>query len=162
MIELRVNGETVESHADPATPLLWVLRDELGLTGSKFGCGMGVCGACTVHLKGQPVRACLLPVGTVAGDIVTIEGQSGRVASAVKDAWVELDVAQCGYCQPGQIASAVALLESNPAPDDKAIDASMSGNLCRCATYLRIRKAIHAASGRLAAAAPALIGGADD
>lgn len=146
-IELTVNGRRRSVEADPDAPLLWVLRDELNLTGTKFGCGVASCGACTVHLDGEPVRACQTTLGDAAGAAVTtIEGVSGKAAEAVRAAWRELDVAQCGYCQSGQIMSAVALLESNPAPDDAAIDAHMSGNVCRCATYPRIRAAIHRAA----------------
>ncbi|SES72646.1 (2Fe-2S)-binding protein [Oceanicella actignis] len=146
-IELTVNGRRRSVEADPEAPLLWVLRDELNLTGTKFGCGVAACGACTVHLDGEPVRACQTALADAAGaEIATIEGVSGKAAEAVRAAWRELDVAQCGYCQSGQIMSAVALLESNPAPDDAAIDAHMSGNVCRCATYPRIRAAIHRAA----------------
>ncbi|TYO90622.1 (2Fe-2S)-binding protein [Oceanicella actignis] len=146
-IELTVNGRRRSVEADPDAPLLWVLRDELNLTGTKFGCGVAACGACTVHLDGEPVRACQTALADAAGaEIATIEGVSGKAAEAVRAAWRELDVAQCGYCQSGQIMSAVALLESNPAPDDAAIDAHMSGNVCRCATYPRIRAAIHRAA----------------
>ncbi|PPE69451.1 (2Fe-2S)-binding protein [Caldimonas thermodepolymerans] len=152
MISLNVNGHTHRVEADPDTPLLWVLRDHLHLTGTKYGCGMAMCGACTVHLDGQAVRSCSLPVSAAAGRrITTIEGvASARVGQAVQDAWRRLDVVQCGYCQSGQIMSAVALLESNPRPSDADIDAAMGGNLCRCATYLRIRAAIHEAARALA------------
>jgi isoquinoline 1-oxidoreductase alpha subunit len=152
MISLNVNGHTHRVEADPDTPLLWVLRDHLHLTGTKYGCGMAMCGACTVHLDGQAVRSCSLPVSAAAGRrITTIEGvASARVGQAVQDAWRRLDVVQCGYCQSGQIMSAVARLESNPRPSDADIDAAMGGNLCRCATYLRIRAAIHEAARALA------------
>lgn len=152
MITLDVNGTSTSVDADPDTPLLWVLRDTLQLTGTKFGCGMSLCGACTVHLDGQPVRSCITPVSAVAGrKIVTIEGVGqGRVAGAVQEAWRHLDVVQCGYCQSGQIMSAVALLEHNRAPSDADIDNAMAGNICRCATYVRIRAAIHEAAKSLA------------
>ena len=148
-IELQVNGEARKIQADPDTPLLWVLRDELRLTGTKFGCGIAQCGACTVHVDGRPRRACVTPVRLVAGrKITTIEGLQGETAAAVQSAWTELDVPQCGYCQSGQIMSAVALLAEVPKPSDEQIDDAMAGNLCRCATYVRIRKAIHKAAGR--------------
>lgn len=148
MISLNVNGHTHRVEADPDTPLLWVLRDHLHLTGTKYGCGMAMCGACTVHLDGQAVRSCSLPVSAAAGRrITTIEGvASARVGQAVQDAWRRLDVVQCGYCQSGQVMSAVALLSENPKPSDDDIDAAMSGNVCRCATYVRIRAAIHEAA----------------
>jgi isoquinoline 1-oxidoreductase alpha subunit len=147
-IQLDVNGEAREVEADPETPLLWVLRDDLRLTGTKFGCGIAQCGACTVHVDGRPRRACVTPVKAVAGrKITTIEGLQGSTAAAVQSAWAELDVPQCGYCQSGQIMSAVALLSEVPAPSDEQIDHAMAGNLCRCATYVRIRKAIHKAAG---------------
>ena len=149
--ELNVNGKPVKVDAEPDMPLLWVLRDLAGLTGSKYGCGMAQCGACTVHLGGQPVRSCVLPVSGVVGqNITTIEGASGAVTEAVQEAWVNLAVAQCGYCQSGQIMSAVALLENNRQPSDADIDTAMSGVLCRCATYQRIRAAIHSAAASLA------------
>ena len=142
-VTLEVNGETHEVDADPGTPLLWVLRDHLGLTGTKYGCGVAQCGACTVHVDGSPRRSCVAPLSSVAGKAVTtIEGVSGPQADAVREAWVALAVPQCGYCQSGQIMSAVALLRKNAAPDDEAIDRAMAGNICRCATYARIRKAI--------------------
>ena len=138
--------------ADPDTPLLWVLRDALNMTGTKFGCGMAQCGACTVHLDGQPVRSCQTTISDVGtAKITTIEGVSGKVAETVQTVWADLDVPQCGYCQSGQIMSAVALLSGNQKPDDADIDAAMSGNLCRCATYARIRSAIHEAARRLEA-----------
>ena len=150
MIRLRINGELRSSEVPPDTPLLWVLRDVLGLTGTKFGCGIAQCGACTVHLEGRPVRSCLLPVGGI-GDkaITTIEAVGATPAGArVQKAWLDLEVIQCGYCQSGQIMAATALLNTNPHPDDADIDAAMSGNICRCGTYVRIRQAIkNAAAG---------------
>ena len=155
MIDLDVNGKVVSVDAPPDTPLLWVLRDELDLTGTKYGCGMALCGACTVHLDGQPTRSCTTPVSAAAGrKITTIEGlstgQADRVSKAVQDAWNRLDVVQCGYCQSGQIMAATALLRAKKRPTDKEIDAAMGGNVCRCATYVRIRAAIHDAASRLA------------
>lgn len=151
-VTLTVNGQVRTVDADPDTPLLWVLRDELDLVGTKFGCGQALCGACTVHLDGAPVRSCQTALGDV-GDakVVTIEGVSGREAEAVKAAWTSLDVVQCGYCQSGQIMSAVALLAENKKPSDADIDGAMDGNVCRCATYHRIRAAIHDAARRLEA-----------
>ncbi len=147
MVQFVLNGETREVKAEPDTPLLWVIREELGLTGTKFGCGMALCGACTVHLDGSPIRSCSTAVGDVEGaSITTIEGVGSKAAQAVQAAWETLDVVQCGYCQSGQIMSAVALLEENPKPSDEDIDAAMSGNVCRCATYVRIRAAIHQAA----------------
>jgi isoquinoline 1-oxidoreductase alpha subunit len=147
MIRLRVNGTDRSFDGDPATPLLWYLRDELALTGTKFGCGMALCGACTVHLDGQPVRACIMGVGNAAGKhVVTIEGLSPDGNHPVQQAWRALDVAQCGYCQSGQIMQAAALLQTTPKPTDRQIDDAMAGNLCRCGTYLRIRAAIRTAS----------------
>ena len=147
MVQFVLNGETREVKAEPDTPLLWVIREELGLTGTKFGCGMALCGACTVHLDGSPIRSCSTAVGDVEGaDITTIEGVGSKAAQAVQAAWESLDVVQCGYCQSGQIMSAVALLEENPKPSDEDIDSAMSGNVCRCATYVRIRAAIHQAA----------------
>ncbi|MGH8444888.1 MAG: (2Fe-2S)-binding protein [Solimonas sp.] len=147
MLTLNVNGESRQVDADPQTPLLWVLRDDLGLTGTKFGCGVAQCGACTVHLDGQPLRSCSAPVAVAAGrSITTIEGLQSKAAKAVQKAWISLDVVQCGYCQSGQIMSATALLEQKPKPSDADIDGAMAGNICRCATYQRIRAAIHAAS----------------
>ncbi|HET9862746.1 MAG TPA: (2Fe-2S)-binding protein [Steroidobacteraceae bacterium] len=147
MTRLNVNGKTVEVDVEPGMPLLWVLRDVLGLTGTKFGCGMALCGACTVHLNGQPVRSCQTPVSAV-GDlpVTTIEGLSKDRSHPVQQAWIELDVPQCGYCQSGQIMSASALLASTPRPSDADIDAAMAGNICRCGTYQRIRAAIHRAA----------------
>jgi isoquinoline 1-oxidoreductase alpha subunit len=146
---LNVNGEDRTVDVAEDTPLLWTLRDALGLHGPKFGCGMAMCGACTVHLNGQAVRSCILPVSSVGtAKVVTIEGLAkGDQLSPCQKAWCDLDVAQCGYCQAGQIMSASALLASNPSPTDADIDAAMSGNLCRCGTYTRIRAAIHAAAG---------------
>jgi isoquinoline 1-oxidoreductase alpha subunit len=146
-MRISVNGQPHDLDVDPDTPLLWALRDEIGLTGTKFGCGMAQCGACTVHVDGMPMRSCVTPVSALEGrDIVTIEGISGKEADAVRKAWVALDVPQCGYCQSGQIMSAVALLSVEPKPDDKAINEGMAGNICRCATYPKIRAAIHAAA----------------
>jgi isoquinoline 1-oxidoreductase subunit alpha len=148
MIELNINGTTRTVDVAPDMPLLWVLRDVLGLTGTKFGCGIAQCGACTVHLGGAAVRSCVTPVSTIGKrTITTIEGVGANSAgSRIQRAWVELDVVQCGYCQPGQIMSASALLAANPAPTDADIDAAMAGNLCRCGTYVRIREGIkHAA-----------------
>ncbi len=146
-MKLNVNGRELETDATPETPLLWVLRDHLALTGTKFGCGMALCGACTVHLDGAPIRSCVTPAAAAEGrKITTIEGLSTDRGHPVQRAWIELDVPQCGYCQSGQIMSAVALLASNSAPTDADIDAAMSGNICRCGTYPRIRKAIHRAA----------------
>jgi isoquinoline 1-oxidoreductase alpha subunit len=147
MISIIVNDKPRNVDVAPDTPLLWVLRDNLGLTGTKFGCGMAQCGACTVHLNGAPVRACMTPVSAAAGQkITTIEGAQGKAVKALQDAWVKLDVPQCGYCQSGQIMSAAALLARNPQPTDANIDAALDGNLCRCATYQRIRAAVHQAA----------------
>ena len=148
-VELNVNGKRITAEADPDTPLLWVLRDELRLTGTKFGCGIAQCGACTVHVDGETRRSCVTPIKHLEGrDVTTIEGLSGPVAQAVQEAWVGIDVPQCGYCQSGQVMSAVALLEAVPAPTDADIDGAMNGNICRCATYARIREAIkNAAEG---------------
>ena len=144
MISLFVNGDKHEIAVEPDTPLLWVLRDHLKLTGTKFGCGIAACGACTVHLNGRPIRSCVTPVSTVDGQsIVTIEGLGRDSDHPVQRAWLELDVPQCGYCQSGQIMAAVALLKDNPKPSDEDIDRAMSGVLCRCGTYQRIRDAIH-------------------
>lgn len=151
MVTLDVNGTRHRMDIDPDTPLLWALRDELLLTGTKYGCGIASCGACTVHVDGVPMRACVTPVSAVAGKrITTVEGLRTKAAKAVQAAWEKLDVVQCGYCQSGQIMAAVALLASNPRPTDADIDFAMSGNLCRCATYLRIRAAIHEAARALA------------
>ena len=147
MIRLSVNGNDTEVDVDPDTPLLWVLRDTLGLTGTKFSCGMALCGACTVHLDGQPIRSCVTPVSAVgARRVTTIEGLSPDRSHPVQKAWIELDVPQCGYCQSGQIMSAAALLAHTAEPSDADIDTAMSGNLCRCGTYQRIRAAIHRAA----------------
>jgi aerobic-type carbon monoxide dehydrogenase small subunit (CoxS/CutS family) len=147
VIKLNLNGRDVEVDVEPDTPLLWVLRDTLGLTGTKFGCGMALCGCCTVHLNGTAVRSCVTPVGTVgARKLTTIEGLSSDRSHPVQRAWIELQVPQCGYCQSGQIMSAVALLANTPQPTDAEIDAAMSGNICRCGTYQRIRAAVHRAA----------------
>ncbi|MGE0349506.1 (2Fe-2S)-binding protein [Hydrogenophaga sp.] len=147
---LTVNGQSVTVEVEPDTPLLWVLRADLRLIGTKFGCGMAMCGACTVHANGSAIRSCVTPVSAVAGqDITTIEGLQGPQAEALRAAWTEVDVVQCGYCQGGQLMSACALLQANPRPDDAAIDAAMGGNLCRCGTYPRIRVAIHQAAKAL-------------
>lgn len=146
---IRVNGRSVDVEADPATPVLWILRDQLGLSGTKYGCGVGSCGACTVHLNGNALRSCQLPVSAVGKqEVTTIEGLSANGMHPVQKAWLELDVAQCGYCQTGQIMSAVSLLKSKPNPSDEDIAAFMNGNICRCGTYLRIREAIKAAAGK--------------
>jgi len=151
MISLTVNGKKHTVDATPDTPLLWVLRDTLQLTGTKYGCGIAACGACTVHMNGAPVRACMTPLSAAAGQkISTIEGLDSKVALAVQTAWEKLEVVQCGFCQSGQIMSAVALLASNKKPSDSDIDNAMSGNLCRCATYQRIREAIKEAARKLA------------
>ena len=147
-VKLKVNGEIHDVDAEPDTPLLWVLRDLVGLTGTKFSCGVALCGACTVHVDGSPRRSCVMPASTVGdAEVLTIEGV-GRtpVGRAVQDAWLKVEVVQCGYCQAGQIMQAAALLAADPAPDDTAIDRAMSGNICRCGTYPRIRAAIHAAA----------------
>ena len=147
MVKFNLNGEEREVDSDPNTPLLWVLRDHLDMTGTKFGCGIAMCGACTVHWDGVPTRSCQMFLGDIEGaSITTIEGVSGAAAEAVQAAWKELQVPQCGYCQSGQIMSAAALLNETPTPTDDDIDAAMDGNVCRCATYVRIRKAIHRAS----------------
>ena len=149
-MQIVVNGETHEVSVDPSMPLLWVLRDELGMMGTKYGCGVAMCGACTVHVNGRPTRSCSLPVGAVNGEIITIEGLGSPGAlHAVQEAWIENQVAQCGYCQSGQIMSAAALLARNPEPTDDDIDIAMNGNLCRCGTYPRIRAAVHTASAKL-------------
>lgn len=148
MITLTINGKAAEVDADPNTPLLWVLRDHLHLTGTKYGCGMAQCGACTVHLDGQAIRSCVTPVSAVSGkQVTTIEGLAEQaLGRKVQEAWQEVDVPQCGYCQSGQIMAATALLQQNPKPDDAQITAAMEGNLCRCGTYNRIRAAIHKAA----------------
>lgn len=149
MTTVQINGKAINVDADAQTPLLWVLRDHLGMTGTKFGCGMALCGACTVHLDGAPVRACQTPLSAAAGKrVTTIEGVgSSKAGQAVQAAWVKLGVPQCGYCQAGQIMSATALLQRKPKPTDADIDAAMGGNLCRCGTYTRIRSAIKSAAG---------------
>jgi isoquinoline 1-oxidoreductase alpha subunit len=151
MLRLRINGEEREiDGVDPSTPLLWVLRDHLQLTGTKYGCGRGLCGTCTVHLDGNPARACILPVSAAdSAELTTIEGVEGSVAEAVKQAWRDNSVPQCGFCQAGQVMSACSLLTSNASPSDEDVDSAMSGNLCRCATYDRIRAAIGQASEAL-------------
>ena len=147
---LKINGKVHSVDIDPDTPLLWAIRDSAGLTGTKYGCGVAQCGACTVYVDGQAVRSCSLPVSAIgASEVTTIEGLSGKEAAAVQKAWVALDVPQCGYCQSGQIMSATALLGINPAPSDRDIDFAMTGNICRCATYVRIRAAIHVAAKSL-------------
>jgi isoquinoline 1-oxidoreductase alpha subunit len=151
-IQISVNHKVVAVDAEPDTPLLWVLRDHLGLRGTKYACGASLCGACTVHLDGMAVRSCQLPVEAVGeAEITTIEGLDSPVAKAVQDAWIDLDVVQCGYCQSGQIMAVVALLSDSPDPGDDEIDAAMSANICRCATYQRIRQAIRGAAGALKA-----------
>jgi isoquinoline 1-oxidoreductase alpha subunit len=142
-----LNQRKVSLDVAPDDPLLWAIREAAGLTGTKYGCGAALCGACTVHLEGRPIRSCVTPAHSVAGkSVTTIEGVSGRTARAVESAWECLNVVQCGYCQPGQIMSAIALLEQNPLPNDEDIDTAMNGNICRCATYVRIRAAIHEAA----------------
>ena len=151
MQTLNINGMPVQVQAEPDTPLLWLLRGELKLTGTKFGCGMALCGACTVHVDGEPVRSCVTPIASVGTrQVTTIEGLQGKAADAVRAAWLALDVVQCGYCQSGQIMAATALLSKTPQPSDADIDAALQGNLCRCGTYPRIRAAIHAAAKALA------------
>ena len=154
-IPLSVNGHAVQVQSEPDTPLLWVVRDELGLTGTKFGCGMGLCGACTIHLDGAPVRSCVTPLSAAAGKRVgTIEGLSRDNSHPLQRAWIAHDVPQCGYCQPGQLMSAAALLREKPNPSDAEIDAALSGNICRCGTYLRIRAAVRTAAAQLRASDP--------
>jgi len=156
MISFTLNGKKVESSAEADTPLLWVIRDELGLKGTKFGCGIGMCGACTVHLEGEPVRSCSLPVGQLANaNITTIEGLAATEPHPLQIAWIAEQVPQCGYCQSGQIMQAAALLSANPNPSPEEINSHMSGNLCRCMSYLRIRKAIVTASKSMQTAAQA-------
>lgn len=151
MIELNVNGRAASIDADPSTPLLWVLRDHLGLTGTKFGCGMALCGACTVHLDGQPVRSCSTPLSAAAGaQVQTIEAmESDRVGRAVQEAWIRHDVVQCGYCQSGQVMAATALLKAKKNPTDRDIDEALAGNVCRCGTYQRVRAAVKDAAKSL-------------
>jgi isoquinoline 1-oxidoreductase alpha subunit len=152
MATLNINGKDLAVDADPSTPILWALRDTLGMTGTKFGCGQALCGACTVHLNGAPIRSCVTPISAAAGQkITTIEAMaSDRIGKAVQDAWVKHDVVQCGYCQSGQVMSATALLKTNRKPSDADIDAAMAGNICRCGTYARVRAAIKDASTQLA------------
>ena len=150
MVSLKVNGTTHNLDIDEETPLLWAIRDNVGLTGTKFGCGIAQCGACTVFVDGQAQRSCVTPVSAVAGsEITTIEGLAGKEAAAVQAAWTTRDVPQCGYCQSGQVMSAIALLKENKKPTDRDIDLAMNGNICRCATYVRIRAAIHDAARAL-------------
>jgi len=160
-IDLSVNNKPVSAQSAPDTPLLWVLRAELQLTGTKYGCGIAQCGACTVQLDGQPVRSCVTPLAATAGKrVATIEGLQGREIDALRQAWTEIDVVQCGYCQSGQLVSAAALLASTPAPSDDDIHRALNGNLCRCGTYPRIRAAIHRAAALLAAPATPATGAA--
>ena len=148
--EIKVNGERRRVDVEPDTPLLWVLRDELGLTGTKYGCGVAQCGACTVHVGGRPLRACALPVRALRDrEVTTLEGLSGAVAEAVETSWETLQVPQCGYCQSGQIMTAVALLNEIPEPTDDDVDGALAGNVCRCATYTRIRRAVHEAAAKV-------------
>lgn len=150
MIEFKLNRKTVAFDGDPETPLLWVIRDSQQLTGTKYGCGIAQCGACTVHLGSSTLRSCVTPVSSMAGmDITSIEGLDGPEAKAIQSAWMHIDVPQCGYCQSGQVMSAVSLLKMNPNPTDDEIDHAMTGNICRCATYQRIRQAIHDAATAL-------------
>jgi isoquinoline 1-oxidoreductase alpha subunit len=151
MLTLEVNGKRSSIDVDPAMPLLWVLREHLGLTGTKYGCGMALCGACTVHLDGEAVRSCVTPVSRAAGkSVTTIEGLSADLSHPLQRAWIEIDVPQCGYCQSGQIMAAAVLLRENPHPTDTDIDDGMAGNICRCGTYPRIRRAIHRAAALMA------------
>src|ERR1700687_5387074 len=163
MTSFFLNGKQVQGDDDPSTPLLWVLRDTLGMTGTKFGCGMALCGACTVHLDGEAIRSCITPVSAVSGKkITTIEGLSPDRSHPVQRAWIEVDVPQCGYCQSGQIMSAASLLAKNAKPSDSEIDDAMKGNICRCGTYQRIREAVHrAAALHKASAKPFRLDGAD-
>jgi len=152
MARLNINGKMRDVQAEADTPLLWVIREQVGLTGTKYGCGVAQCGVCTVHLNGAPARACMTPVSAAVGQkITTIEGAKSKAARAVMAAWEKLDVVQCGFCQPGQVMSAAALLAANPRPSDADIDAALAGNLCRCGTYQRIRAAVHEAAKTLAA-----------
>ena len=149
MISVTVNGKAQQVDVDPDVPLLWVVRENLNLTGTKYGCGISQCGACTVHVDGKPVRACVTPISAVVDKkVTTIEGLSATNAHPVQKAWMDVDVPQCGFCQPGQIMSAVALLSAKPKPTDADIDSAMAGNICRCGTYQRIRAAIHRAAGQ--------------
>lgn len=151
-VDFTLNGKPTRFDGDPDTPLLWVLRDHLHQTGTKYGCGIAQCGACTVHLDGKTRRSCVTPIATVAGrKVTTIEGASGAVADAVKAAWVAIDVPQCGFCQSGQVMSAIGLLSAIPKPTDTDIDNAMAGNICRCATYVRVRQAIHDAAAKIPA-----------
>ena len=151
MAQLKINGRALDVQADPDTPLLWFLRGELKMTGTKFGCGMALCGACTVHVDGRAVRSCVTPIAAVAGqEITTIEGLTGSPADALRKAWTTIDVVQCGYCQSGQIMSACALLMANPRPTDADINDAMAGNICRCGSYPRVRAAIHQAARSIA------------
>ena len=153
MIDFSVNGKPVDLDVDPSTPLLWVIRDHLGLTGTKYGCGMAQCGACTVHIDGEAVRSCVAPVSRASGKaVITIEGLSSDLSHPLQHAWIEEDVPQCGYCQSGQLMSAAVLLREKPQPTDDDIDQAMTGNICRCGTYPRIRRAIHRAAGMVAKA----------
>ena len=153
MVRVTINGSSIDVNVDPSTPLLWAIREQVGLTGTKYGCGMALCGACTVYIEGQPVRSCQTPLSALkqGAEITTIEGLKTREGQAVQAAWQKLDVPQCGYCQSGQIMSAVALLSEKKKPSNADIDEAMGGILCRCATYQRIRGAIHAAARRLEA-----------
>jgi len=151
-MRITLNGQATEIDADPEKPLLWILRDDLGLVGTKYGCGRALCGACTIHVDGQPARACQTSIADVVGrNILTIEGVSGKIAEIVQSTWTKLDVPQCGYCQSGQVMAAIGLLSSNRKPSDQDIDDAMSGNICRCNTYQRIRAAIHEAAKLLEA-----------
>ena len=151
MTRLTVNGKAVDVDADPATPLLWALRDSLGMTGTKFGCGIAACGACTVLINGQAVRSCVTPISSVSGPVTTIEAAANdRIGKAVQDAWIKHDVVQCGYCQSGQVMAATALLKAKKSPNDADIDSALAGNLCRCGTYARIRAAVKDAARTLA------------
>jgi isoquinoline 1-oxidoreductase alpha subunit len=151
-MRITLNGQAREISADADKPLLWILRDDLRLVGTKYGCGQALCGACTIHVDGEPIRACQIRIADVAGrNVVTIEGVSGKVAQVVQSTWAKLDVPQCGYCQSGQVMAAIGLLGTNPKPTDEDIDDAMSGNICRCNTYQRIRAAIHEAARQLGA-----------